>query len=102
MKDLSSVLAKIKLDNGYLEFESSDTEVQVDPYKNDEIIGFVNRVITIADKIIEFFMVECNVVRAKDFNIRSIPIFYRIHDKPDALKLESTFDLIKDIYRFVR
>jgi len=97
MSNLATILSKIKLNNGYLEFESNDTEVQTNPYNNDEILGFINRAITFSNKIIEYFMIECNVVRAKDFNIKSVPIFYRVHDKPDGFKLESTFDLIKEL-----
>ena len=66
-----------------------------DPYNNDKTVGFENRESTEADKIIEFFMIACNVVRAKDFNIKSIPILYRVHDKPNDFRLEDTFDLIK-------
>jgi ribonuclease R len=96
MRNLSELLTRIKISNGYLEFESNDMEVKTNPY-NNEIIGFENRISSIADKIIEFFMVECNVIRAKDFNIKSIPILYRVHDKPDGLKLEDTFELIKEL-----
>ena len=97
MRSLSSLLNKNKTDNGYLEFESNDMQIKTNPYNNDEILGFENRIISIADKIIEFFMVDCNVVRAKDFNIRSIPILYRVHDRPNDLKLEDTFELIKEL-----
>lgn len=97
MKNLALILGKNKTDNGYLEFESNDMQIKTEPYNNDEILGFENRIISLANKIIEFFMIECNVVRAKDFNIKSIPILYRVHDKPNELKLEDTFEVIKEL-----
>lgn len=97
MRSLAAILKQIKINHGYLSFKSNDTQVKTDPFNNDKTIGFENRTSTEADKLIEFFMIACNVVRAKDFNIKSIPILYRVHDVPDTLKLEDTFDLIKDL-----
>ena len=97
MRSLAALLIKLKMDVGYLGFESNDIQVNTNPYDGDKIVGFENRIISEADKIIEFFMIACNVVRAKDFNIRSVPILYRIHDKPNDLKLEDTFELIKSL-----
>ena len=97
MRKLAALLKQIKENHGYLSFKSNDMKVKTDPFDNDKTIGFENRVSSEADKIIEFFMIACNVVRAKDFNIRSIPILYRVHDVPDALKLEDTFLLIKEL-----
>ena len=97
MRKLAGGLKKLKDDKGYLGFESNDMKVKTDPYNNDAILGFENRNPSEADKIIEFFMIACNVVRAKDFTLRGIPILYRIHDKPDSLKLEDTFDKIRDL-----
>ncbi len=39
-------------------------------------------------RLIEMFMISANVVVAKYFSSRRIPFLYRIHDKPDSLKLE--------------
>ena len=97
MRKLSLSLRKIKDDNGYLDFESNDTVVMTDPYNNDQILGFENRTIGESDKIIELFMIACNVVRARDFDSRGIPILYRVHDRPDGLKLDNTFELIKEL-----
>lgn len=97
MRNLAALLMQIKVNHGYLSFKPNDTQVKTDPFNNDKIVGFENRISTEADKIIEFFMIACNVVRAKDFNIKSIPILYRVHDVPDTLKLEDTFDLIKEL-----
>lgn len=97
MRELASLLMKIKTSNGYLSFESNDMKIVTDPFNNDQILGFENRISTEADKLIEFFMIACNVVRAEDFNLRSIPVLYRVHDRPDGFKLEDTFELIKEL-----
>lgn len=97
MRKLASILRKLKDDKGYLDFESNDMIVKTDPYNNDQILGFENRIPQESDKIIEVFMIACNVVRAMDFNLREIPILYRVHDKPDNLKLENTLDKIKEL-----
>jgi ribonuclease R len=97
MRFLANLLRTIKENNGYLEFESSETHVKTDPFNNDQIVAFENMVATEADKIIEFFMIACNVTRAYDFTVKSVPILYRVHDKPNDFKLEDTFDLIKEL-----
>lgn len=97
MQYLAHLLHQIKDNNGYLSFESTDTQINTDPYNNDQILSFENIQAEEANKIIEFFMIACNVIRAKDFNLRSVPILYRVHGQPDNLKLESTFDLIKEL-----
>ena len=97
MRKLASVLRKIKDDKGYLGFESNDMVVKTDPFNNDQILGFENRSPQEADRIIEVFMIACNVVRATDFTEKGIPILYRVHDVPDSLKLEDTFDKIREL-----
>ena len=97
MRKLASILRKLKDDKGYLGFESSDMVVKTDPFNNDQILGFENRSPQEADRIIEVFMIACNVIRATDFTEKGIPILYRIHDKPDSLKLDDTLDKIKEL-----
>lgn len=97
MKELSHILSRAKRKSGYINFESSDINVIKDIFENDKILEFENGHAGTAEKLIENFMVIANEVVATDFYWKDLPFIYRTHDIPDEMKLEDTFDQIKEL-----
>ena len=97
MKELSNILTKVKRKNGYINFESSDINVIKDVYENDKILEFENGHAGISEKLIENFMVIANEVVATNFYWKDLPFIYRTHDSPNEMKLEDTFEQIKEL-----
>lgn len=86
MKKLALKLEKVRENRGCLNFEIPEPKIIL----NDklEIERFEKRPNTMADRIIESFMLEANETVAKEFENRHLPFVYRVHEKPDVEKLE--------------
>lgn len=86
MKDLALKLEKVREKRGSLNFEIPEPKIIL----NDklEIERFEKRPNTMADRIIESFMLIANETVAKEFETKHLPFVYRVHEKPDVEKLE--------------
>ncbi|MEG1008644.1 MAG: VacB/RNase II family 3'-5' exoribonuclease, partial [Clostridia bacterium] len=71
--------------NGCINFDIPETKVILND--KDEVIDIKPYDITIANKIIEEFMLIANTEVAKTFYNLKLPFIYRIHEKPDIEKL---------------
>lgn len=99
MKKLAQKLEKVRERRGCLNFEIPEPKIIL----NDklEIERFEKRPNTIADRIIESFMLEANETVAKEFENRHLPFVYRVHEKPDAEKLEGFKEFVESLgYKF--
>ena len=90
--ELSKILEKRMLDKNFLDFNSTDIHVS----RNDkgEIDKITETTMGSSQKIIEFFMVLADEIAALE---SILPMIYRIHEEPDAKKINNVIKYIKKI-----
>lgn len=88
MEKLALILENVRKSRGSLDFELPEPKII---FNNDtmKIERFERRENTMADRIIESFMLIANETIAKMFNDLDIPFVYRVHDKPTIEKLKT-------------
>ncbi|MGI6124369.1 MAG: ribonuclease R [Acetivibrionales bacterium] len=87
MKELALILKEKRRLRGSVDFDFDEAKIIVD--ENGKTIDIKRYEITIANKIIEEFMLLCNEVVSEHFYWIGIPFVYRIHEDPDPEKMES-------------
>ena len=92
MKELAEVLNKKRADEGSINFDIPETKIVLD--ENGKVENIKAYEITIANKIIEEFMLITNMVIAEKFFFLDIPFIYRIHEKPDEEKLRDLNEVL--------
>ncbi len=92
-KELCDILKNNRYDRGSIEFDFAETKVELD--ENGEAINIKPYIHTIANDIIEEFMLLANEEVAKKF--LNIPFVYRIHDEPREEKFEK-FRKVAEFY----
>ena len=85
MKELAEILKKRRKEEGCIDFDIPDTKVILDDERN--VVDIKPYDVTIANKIIEEFMLITNMTIAEKFYFLEAPFIYRIHEKPDEEKL---------------
>ena len=95
MHELANVLKERRKKDGYLNLDIPESKIvlnkngkplKIEPYEN-----------TIANDIIEQFMLTANETVAERFYWLGAPFIYRVHEKPDEEKIQ---DLNKSLYNF--
>lgn len=92
MKELAIILNKKRKYNGSINFDIPETKVLLD--ENKKVVGIKPYEITIANKIIEEFMLAANMQIAEKFFYLDIPFIYRVHEKPDEEKLRDFNEIL--------
>ncbi len=92
-KELCEILKQNRIKRGSIEFDFAEPKITLD--ENGEVIDIEPYKHTIANDIIEEFMLLANEEIAKKF--KEIPFIYRIHDKPREEKFEN-FKKIARLY----
>jgi len=87
MKRLALILGERRRRRGSVDFNFDETKIIVD--ENGKTIDIKRYKMTIANKIIEEFMLLCNEVVSEHFYWIGIPFVYRIHEDPDPEKMEN-------------
>ena len=87
MKKLATILTAKRRKRGAIDFDFPEAKVVLD--ENGKTIDIQKRELTIANKIIEEFMLVCNETVAERFEWLEIPFIYRIHEEPDPEKIET-------------
>lgn len=92
MKKLALSLEQVRKSRGSLNFDIPEPKIIL----NDklEIERFEKRQNTLADRIIESFMLIANETVAKEFEKRGLPFVYRVHEKPNSEKLENFSEFV--------
>lgn len=85
MKELALKLRKKRMNRGAIDFDFEESKVIVDP--DGKPIDIVKRERSIAEQIIEEFMLAANETVAEHFHWLRVPFLYRIHEEPDSAKL---------------
>ncbi len=92
MKKLAETLNKKRVSEGAIEFETHESKITLDDK------GFpvdVERYpITLSNNIIEEFMLICNVTVARHLVAKGLPCVFRVHERPDFLRLERLGEIL--------
>lgn len=92
MRELAQILNEKRVEEGSINFDIPETKVVLD--ENGEVIDIKAYDITIANKIIEEFMLVTNMVIAEKFFFLEMPFIYRIHENPDDEKLRELNEIL--------
>ncbi|MCI3926969.1 ribonuclease R [Paenibacillus sp. TRM 82003] len=85
MKELALILREKRFRRGAIDFDFTESKVLVD--EEGKPTDIVKRPRTIAEMIIEEFMLAANETVAEHFHWLKVPFLYRIHEDPDGEKL---------------
>lgn len=95
MEKLALILRDRRMNRGAIDFEFDEIYVKVDDLGHPTDI--VPRKRSIAEKLIEEFMLAANETVAEHFHWLGVPFVYRVHDEPEADKM---FDLNAFLHNF--
>ncbi|MGM1048917.1 MAG: ribonuclease R [Bacillota bacterium] len=87
MRELALKLRNRRMQRGAVDFDFVESKVIVD--ENGKAVDIVKRERSIAEQIIEEFMLAANETVAEHFHWLKVPFIYRIHEDPDQEKLQN-------------
>jgi ribonuclease R len=87
MEELAKILKEKRIKRGAIDFNFDEAKIVLD--EKGIPIEIKKREITIANSIIEEFMILCNETVSEHFFWTNTPFLYRIHEEPDREKIES-------------
>lgn len=85
MKELAEILNRKRMARGAIDFDFDEVKVVVDDEGHP--IDIVPRHRSIAERIIEEFMLAANETVAEHFHWLEVPFIYRIHEEPSLEKM---------------
>jgi ribonuclease R len=88
-------LLEARRQRGTLDLDLPEIEVRFDDQGRPHAIARRNRLD--AHRLIEEFMIAANVAAAETLEPAPLPCMYRIHDRPDAVKLEALGQLLDSL-----
>lgn len=92
MGELAEILRKRRFDRGAIDFDFSEAKVLVNENSEPQEIALRER--SVAERLIEEFMLCANETVAHHFHKAELPFMYRIHEDPDAEKLSRFLEFI--------
>lgn len=92
MNQLAHILRRNKVKRGYIDFDLDEAKIIVDEDKN--VVGIEKRVREDAERMIEDFMIAANETVATHIYNMDLPFIYRVHDVPNADKIDKFLKLV--------
>lgn len=100
MAELADILRKKRMQRGAIDFDFKEAKVIVD--EDGKPIDVVIRERSVAERLIEEFMLVANETVAEHFHWLDLPFIYRIHEDPKPEKLQRFFEFITNFGYIVR
>ncbi|MEI7027839.1 ribonuclease R [Paenibacillus sp. y28] len=100
MEELAMKLRDRRMQRGAIDFDFTESKVIVD--ENGKPIDIVKRERSVAEQIIEEFMLAANETVAEHFHWMKVPFLYRIHEDPDGEKLMHFIEFVANFGYMVR
>lgn len=95
MHELALILRKKRFQRGAIDFDFDEAKIVLDD--KGKPIAVKRYEITIANQIIEEFMLICNETVAEHFFWTNTPFVYRIHENPDEEKIAALNEFIYNL-----
>lgn len=95
MEKLAASLRQKRLRRGAIDFDLPELKVKLS--EAGRPMGIEKRVRTVAESIIEEFMLAANETVAEHMNRLNIPFVYRVHADPDPEKMLKLADLLRSV-----
>ncbi|MCX7709891.1 MAG: ribonuclease R [Clostridia bacterium] len=95
MEELARILRKRRTVRGAIDFDFEEAKIVLDD--KGKPIAVKRYEITIANKIIEEFMLVCNETVAEHFFWANCPFVYRVHEEPDTEKIENLGEFVRTL-----
>lgn len=92
MAELAQILRNKRMGRGAIDFDFKESKVLVD--EDGWPTDIVLRERTVAERLIEEFMLAANETVAEHFHWMELPFLYRIHEDPKPEKLQRFFEFV--------
>ena len=100
MGELASILRNKRMKRGAIDFDFRESKVLVDSEGHPTDVVIRER--SVAERLIEEFMLVANETVAEHFHWMELPFIYRIHEDPKEDKLQRFFEFITNFGLIVR
>ncbi|SFB11549.1 MULTISPECIES: ribonuclease R [unclassified Bacillus (in: firmicutes)] len=100
MEELAAILRKKRMARGAIDFDFKESKVLVE--EDGKPTDVVLRERSVAERLIEEFMLCANETVAEHFHWLDVPFIYRIHEDPKEDKLRRFFEFITNFGYIVR
>lgn len=100
MEQLAEILRNKRMNRGAIDFDFKEARVLVDEDGHPQDVVLRER--SVAEKLIEEFMLAANETVAEHFHWLDVPFIYRIHEDPKPEKLQRFFEFITNFGYLVR
>ncbi|MFD2444658.1 ribonuclease R [Bacillus sp. CGMCC 1.16607] len=100
MEQLAAILREKRMNRGAIDFDFKEAKVLVE--EDGKPIDVVLRERSVAERLIEEFMLVANETIAEHFHWMDVPFIYRIHEDPKEEKLQRFFEFITNFGYLVR
>lgn len=95
MEELALILRNKRKSRGAIDFDFEEAKIILD--EKGKPVQVKRYEITIANKIIEEFMLVCNETVAEHFFWANAPFVYRVHEDPDPDKIENFNEFVHNL-----
>lgn len=95
MENLASILRGKRMDRGAIDFDFKEAGVVVD--EEGKAVDVRLRERSVAERLIEEFMLAANETVAEHFHWMEVPFIHRIHQEPAEDKLQTFFDFVANM-----
>lgn len=92
MEELAMKLRQRRMDRGAIDFDFQETKIIIG--EDGKIADIKKRERTIAEMIIEEFMLAANETVSEHFYWMQIPFVYRVHEEPDGDRIQTFVEFI--------